>query len=199
MKHSIRWLLQSRYGSNNLSRFLRTHLENFSLREIIGFHLAILTFVAVFILPQMQQVRASMAMYYTAEKTDINGIIAPSRFRWPLSTFGISQNFSSGHSGLDLQADYGTSVYPVHDGTVAWTSLLSLGYGRHILIKHTDELTSLYGHLSKITVKQGDAVTKSTKIGEVGSTGWSTGNHLHLEIRQYDVTLNPKEILPQLN
>ena len=169
------------------------------MREVIGVNLASLAFVAVFILPQTQQASASMRVYFDTQKTTINGVVADAQFRWPLPTFGISQHFSGGHLGLDLQADYGTPVYPVHEGVVAWTSIISLGYGKHVLIKNTEEITSLYGHLSTIDVKQGDVVSKTTKIGEVGSTGWSTGNHLHLEIRQNDTPINPMEILPELN
>lgn len=199
MKHSIKWLLQSRYGSNNLSRFLRKFLERISLREIIGVHLASVAFAAVFMVPMTKQASASMITYYDTEKTTVETVVADTKFHWPLKQFGISQGFHAGHPGLDLQAQYGTPVYPVHDGTVLWISILSLGYGKHILIKNTGEITSLYGHLSKINVKQGDVVTKTTKIGEVGSTGWSTGNHLHLEIRQHDSPVNPMEVLPELN
>ncbi|MEK7577336.1 MAG: M23 family metallopeptidase [Patescibacteria group bacterium] len=198
MKHSILWLLTSRYGSNNISRYIRRILEKISIRELIGVNLASLSFVMVFIVPQTQQATAAMRVYFDTQKTTIHGVVVDSQFRWPLPTFGISQTFHGGHLGLDLQADYGTPVYPVHEGTVAWTSILSLGYGKHILIKNTNEITSLYGHLSKINVKEGDVVTKTTKIGEVGSTGWSTGNHVHLEIHQNDIPVNPMEILPEL-
>ena len=178
---------------------MRLKLEKISIREVIGVNLAGITFAAVFIMPQTQSASASMRVYFDTQKTMVNGIMADSQFRWPLTKFGMSQAFHGGHPGLDLQADYGTAVYPVHEGVVAWTSVLSLGYGKHILIKNTEEITSLYGHLSKIDVKQGDVVTKTTKIGEVGSTGWSTGNHLHIEIHQNDVPVNPAEILPELN
>lgn len=199
MKHFIKWILHTTYGSNNVSRFLRSKLEKISIRAVIGVNLTCLTFVAVFIVPQAQVASASMRVYFDTQKTVIDGVVADSQFRWPLAQFGISQSFHGGHMGLDLQADYGTPVYAIHNGTVAWTSMLSLGYGKHVLIKNTDEITSLYGHLSKIQVKQGDKVTKNTKIGEVGSTGWSTGNHLHLEIYQNDVPMNPMEILPELH
>lgn len=87
------------------------------------------------------------------------------------------------HQGMDLPKPWGTPVYPSRDGTVVeagWSG----GYGQLIVIRHRDGYTTRYGHLSKIYVKVGQVVHRGkTMIGRVGSTGLSTGPHLHFEVR----------------
>ncbi len=87
------------------------------------------------------------------------------------------------HDGLDIPKPYGTPVYPARSGRVidaGWNE----GYGQLVIIKHNNGETTRYGHLSKIMVKAGDLVQRGkTMIGRVGSTGISTGPHLHFEVR----------------
>jgi murein DD-endopeptidase MepM/ murein hydrolase activator NlpD len=87
------------------------------------------------------------------------------------------------HKGVDL---VGTNkqIYPVNDGTVIYTKSSRSGYGNHLLINHGNGIWSLYAHLSKIYVQAGQVVNKNTILGVEGSTGNSTGSHLHLEIRK---------------
>lgn len=87
------------------------------------------------------------------------------------------------HKGVDLVGAK-KHIYPVNNGTVVYTKQLNTGYGYHILINHGNGIWSLYGHLNKIYVKPGQIVNKNTILGVEGSTGNSTGSHLHLEIRQ---------------
>ena len=104
----------------------------------------------------------------------------------PLASYTrISQKFSSDHKGLDMAAPKGTTIYAMGDGEVvaagdgAWDD----SYGLHVAIKHSGGYTN-YAHMSKIAVKKGQKVSAGQKIGEVGSTGNSTGNHLHLEVHK---------------
>jgi murein DD-endopeptidase MepM/ murein hydrolase activator NlpD len=87
------------------------------------------------------------------------------------------------HAGMDIPKPYGTSVYPARSGTVieaGWRP----GYGMVVIIRHTGGWTTRYGHMSKILVKPGDLVQRGRSvIGKVGSTGDSTGPHLHFEVR----------------
>lgn len=87
------------------------------------------------------------------------------------------------HKGVDL-VGASKHIYPVNNGTVVYTKTSSSGYGNHILVNHGDGVWSLYAHLSKIYVKKGQVVNKNTILGVEGSTGRSTGPHLHLEIRK---------------
>jgi murein DD-endopeptidase MepM/ murein hydrolase activator NlpD len=99
------------------------------------------------------------------------------------STFGLGGNmWSSKHSGQDLVVPTGTSVKAVHTGTVVdagWGG----AYGNNVVIKHADRTYTQYAHLSKLNVHVGQAVTTGQEIGKSGSTGNSTGPHLHFETR----------------
>lgn len=100
---------------------------------------------------------------------------------------------SANHGGIDIGADTGTAIYAAMDGTVTVAS--SEGeYGKHIDIENGDVLTR-YAHCSKLLVKEGEKVKQGDKIAEVGSTGNSTGPHLHFEIRRDNRTINPEKII----
>ncbi len=101
------------------------------------------------------------------------------------------------HEGLDLRAPKGAPIHSISSGRVVFAGRY-LGYGNLIVVRHTESLTSHYGHCSKILVKVGDTVHAGTLIGEVGSTGISTGAHLHFELRAQGVALNPLVVLPGL-
>jgi len=126
-------------------------------------------------------------------------------FIWPV-TAPITSPFSTGrvdpvtgvlqpHEGVDLGAAYGTSVKASASGTVTLAGW-SNGYGNTIRIKSDGVYSELYGHLSQILVKEGDKVTQGQVIGKVGSTGQSTGPHLHFEIHKNNVPINPVPLLP---
>ena len=87
------------------------------------------------------------------------------------------------HSGTDIGAPKGTKIFASNTGTVivaGWSD----SYGYYVVIDHGGGLTTLYGHMSKLGTSKGKEVTKGDVIGYVGTTGWSTGNHLHFEIRE---------------
>ncbi|MCO6495890.1 MAG: peptidoglycan DD-metalloendopeptidase family protein [Bacteroidetes bacterium] len=95
------------------------------------------------------------------------------------------------HSGLDFSAPRGTEVYATADGTVEDVSNDLRGYGKHIIINHGYGYKTLYGHLSKFEVKRGQTITRGQLIGRVGSTGKSTGPHLHYEVHINGNVVNP--------
>ncbi len=116
----------------------------------------------------------------------------------PVETAYISRGFGWFHAGMDLAGNFGRPVYPVMDGQVSLIKDDWLGYGKHIIIDHGGGFTSLYAHLSQIKVKTEDKVTINTEIGCLGSSGFSTGPHLHLEIYQDGKAIDPAEILPEI-
>ncbi|MEX0955856.1 MAG: M23 family metallopeptidase [Rhizobiaceae bacterium] len=110
------------------------------------------------------------------------------------STFGVRRDpilkTPAMHAGLDFRVPSGRSVRATGRGTIiaaGWNG----GYGRMVEIDHGDGLTTRYAHMSKISVKQGDTVERGTELGKVGSSGRSTGSHLHYEIRRGGTAINP--------
>jgi murein DD-endopeptidase MepM/ murein hydrolase activator NlpD len=115
------------------------------------------------------------------------------------SSFGIRSNpfGASGresHKGLDISAPIGRPVKCTAEGKVVFAGY-SGGYGNLVIISHGEEYQTYYGHLSEILVKEGQEVKASTFIGKVGSTGRSTGPHLHYEILRNNKKINPKTFI----
>ena len=101
-----------------------------------------------------------------------------------------------GHGGIDLGMPKGTPVYSALNGTVMLVRYSTSGYGYHVVVDHGGGVITLYGHCSKILVSEGEPVTVGQEIAKVGSTGRSTGNHLHFEIRVGGEKQNPRNYLP---
>ncbi|MDQ3098362.1 MAG: M23 family metallopeptidase [bacterium] len=110
----------------------------------------------------------------------------------------ISTFYSSWHPGMDLVTDSGVPIYSVADGYVSSAGGSLWGYGNVVYIQHANGVQTLYAHLSKIHVTTGQQVTTGTVIGLVGSTGRSSGPHLHFEIHKNDVPFNPKSVIQGL-
>lgn len=98
------------------------------------------------------------------------------------------------HEGLDISADHGTPVYATADGTVAQAAVEG-GYGNLIVVDHGYGLETRYGHLSRYKVRSGEKIRRGDVLGLVGSTGRSTGAHLHYEVRVNGRLLNPLQLL----
>lgn len=113
-------------------------------------------------------------------------------FVWPTPSRRINQYFrGSYHTGVDIDGDYSSPLYAAAAGKVVYASYDSSGYGLHVIIDHGNGYRTLYGHASKIFVKSGQYVTQGQTIAMMGSTGRSTGTHLHFEIRTSGGFLNP--------
>jgi murein DD-endopeptidase MepM/ murein hydrolase activator NlpD len=132
------------------------------------------------------------------------------RFIWPEPKAQISQPFGPSqlaleppyggykhfHTGVDLVEPFGSPVYAADDGVVALVGSSSSGYGRYVVIAHSGGLDTLYGHLSTTLVKVGQLVNQGQTIGLEGSTGNSTGPHLHFELRIKQQPVDPTPYLP---
>lgn len=121
--------------------------------------------------------------------------------RWPLDAGVVSSEYGARwgkiHKGIDIAADSGEPVYAVADGQVIYAGDGLRGYGNVVIIQHDRRITSLYAHNRQLKVKQGDKVTKGTLVALLGSTGHSTGPHVHFEIRDNDTAVNPRSRLPK--
>jgi murein DD-endopeptidase MepM/ murein hydrolase activator NlpD len=115
------------------------------------------------------------------------------------SDFGIRRHPINGHThfhtGLDLLSETGDDkVHPVKPGVVVLAQHHTQ-YGNMVMVRHTNGVESLYGHLANIAVKVGDKVTQSSVLGNIGNTGQSTGKHLHLEILIGGYPVNPQKVI----
>jgi murein DD-endopeptidase MepM/ murein hydrolase activator NlpD len=95
------------------------------------------------------------------------------------------------HPGIDLSGSYGTPIYATADGTVLRAGWNNGGYGNLVEIDHGRGITTRYGHMSAILVSAGEHITRGQQVGRMGSTGRSTGNHLHYEVRIDGHAVNP--------
>jgi murein DD-endopeptidase MepM/ murein hydrolase activator NlpD len=120
---------------------------------------------------------------------------------WPLEAGIVSSEFGARwgkmHKGMDIAADVGEPVYAIAPGEVIYAGDGLRGYGNVVILRHDRRRTSLYAHNSALKVKKGDTVAQGTVIALLGSTGHSTGPHVHFEIRDGDVPVNPRSVLPQ--
>lgn len=123
-------------------------------------------------------------------------------FTWPTpSSYYITSEFGTRlhptlgvykfHTGVDIGASYGNQILAADSGTVITAGYNSGGYGNYVVISHGNGLSTLYGHMSSYAVYEGQNVSRGEVIGYVGSTGRSTGPHLHFEVRQNGQYLDP--------
>lgn len=168
------------------------------------------------VLTSVRARKAEFEAQYQAEQARIQAALSPGgssglssgggsgAVAWPLSGpissgFGNRQDpFGGGvrmHTGIDIVASQGTPIHAARSGTVnsaGWNG----GYGNAVIIDHGDGLATLYGHQSQIAVSAGEKVNQGDVIGYVGSTGNSTGPHLHFEVRVNGEPQNPLNYLP---
>jgi murein DD-endopeptidase MepM/ murein hydrolase activator NlpD len=134
------------------------------------------------------------------------------RLSWPMAGAKITQPFGPSdlvlepplgpyphfHTGIDLAAPLGTPVTAAADGVVVAVMHTRVGYGNYVIIAHGAGIMTLYGHLLETDVNTGDRVTRGKRIGLEGSSGLSTGPHVHFELRVNDLVFDPMLYLPPL-
>jgi murein DD-endopeptidase MepM/ murein hydrolase activator NlpD len=124
--------------------------------------------------------------------------ISPTGFIWPLQgvlTSGFGPRWGRMHTGIDIAAPAGTPIHAAKAGEVIYAGWLN-GYGNTVVVDHGDGVATLYGHQSRIGSTEGQTLNQGDVLGFVGSTGHSTGNHLHFEVRIDAQPRNPRPYLP---
>lgn len=125
---------------------------------------------------------------------------AKGKLAWPVKgtlTSKYGKRKGRMHEGIDIGAKTGTPIHAADGGKVMFSGWGPTGYGRMLIIKHTDHMTTLYAHTSKNLVAKNSHVSKGQLIGRVGATGRATGPHLHFEVRNDAAPKNPLHYLPR--
>ncbi len=131
----------------------------------------------------VQQASKSLSIIKNIIKPGPSAVVpSGTRMAWPTTGHTITQYFSWRHTGVDIANHIGTPIYAAQDGTVVTRGWNSGGYGNQIVIQHADGKKTRYAHLSAFSVNVGQKVTKGQYIAAMGSTGRSTGPHLHFEV-----------------
>ena len=150
-----------------------------------------------------------MSLQYAHEQdAELRGVYSDSQFIWPVpsctlltSLYGYRihpiLDYERLHAGLDIGAKFGEEIIAADGGTVLIAEY-SDSYGNFVLIDHGDRYSTAYGHMSEIAVEAGQEVKQGELIGYIGSTGWSTGPHLHFEIRLDGERIDPEEFFSGL-
>lgn len=127
-------------------------------------------------------------------KIDLRGFSMPTPSRRITSHFGYRASFGRQHKGLDIKVYTGDTIYAAFSGKVRVVRYEAGGYGNYIVIRHNNGLETIYGHLSKQLVRENENVRSGEPIGLGGSTGRSTGSHLHFEVRFLGEAINPEHV-----
>ena len=178
-------------AGSKISRFFRHLFENSRIKKIIGTNLILMFAISTFLprpvtgteYDEIDVVKTSLVT--TTEKS----------VQYPVNSIQVTQGYHFYHPGIDFDGETGDSIKPIMAGRVKTVEYSIFGYGKSIVIVHGAGIESRYAHLSKIDVKEGQEVTKDTKIGEMGATGRAFGDHLHLEVYDNGKTINPLDIL----
>lgn len=127
-------------------------------------------------------------------------LVLEHKFQWPVKNVEVTSFFGKRgrvfHDGIDLRASPGTSVFAARGGTVLHSSGSIRGYGKLVVIRHSDSTATIYAHNSRLLVRKGQLVKQGQKIALSGRTGRCRGPHVHFEIRRGLDTLDPIELLP---
>jgi len=186
--------VRRKYRSGTLLGKIGRHLAaHKNIRKVFAANFAVLATFASFI-------PGGTSAVVPAESDEVviqtqNTLITQKAVQYPTETVKINQGYSFFHPATDLGGPIGTPVKQIKEGKVVFAGRRTDGYGNLIVLDHGKGLESFYAHLSKIEVEENQVVNTNMEIGQIGTTGYATGPHLHLEIHQNSLPLNPISIL----
>lgn len=191
------FLFRTIKGRHVFSLWASRLFERTGIKRFFGMNLVAAVFITGVVSPETDQLLSQLALERKTSATPIEVTATTlTTYELPLVNFRISQSYSFWHPGIDMTAPLGTPIYAIEAGLVEFAESSLLGYGKHVIINHEHGTQSLYGHMSEIKTVAGNRVNRGELVGKVGSTGFSSGNHLHLEIRLNGAPINPLEVLP---
>jgi len=181
-------------SGHKVSRYFRHIFEHKNIRRILGTNLALMLIATSFVPTDVfanteaeQSVVGEATVPLTTEKSA----------QYPVENVRVTQGYRLFHPGIDLDGLTGDPIRPIKKGRVEDISTSKYAYGNAIIVDHGNQITSLYAHLSKIYVQEGQEVNTNTIIGEMGISGRAYGDHLHLEVRDHGIPISPYSVLPR--
>ncbi len=176
-----------------------SNIKNISYEQVFGTELKEFTETDAIVTALYKKPVVNYNSSYTLASADVKMDLGISLIKPISSGYTITSRYGSRwggtHSGLDIAAPKGTTIYAAASGTVASAQQSGGGYGNYVVINHGNGVQTLYAHCTSLLVSDGQTVSQGQAIATVGSTGNSTGPHLHLEIRVNGTTLNPQNYL----
>jgi len=188
-------LRRARRG-HKFSRFFRHIFEHKNIKKILGSNLALVV-LASSTLTGSTSAQDTLEPESTVISNQEVHITTQRSVAYPVDPAIVNQGYHFAHPGVDFEGVTGDPVNPILAGVVERIDHSKFALGNAVLVRHSGELSSIYAHLSKIDVEEGQAVTTYTKIGEVGTSGRAFGDHLHIEVYQNGHTINPFTVLPR--
>jgi len=187
-----RAIINRKYRTGTFTgRLIRYFADHKSIRKILATGFVFIAVLAGFV-PQNSNLQVQADETIIEPQTTL---ITQKGMQYPVASVKINQGYRFFHPAIDLGGKKGTPIKPIMPGVVAYAGWVYSGYGNLVIINHQNGFDSYYAHLSKIEVITGQAVDMNTEIGKMGATGRSTGPHLHLEIHQNGVSVNPLTVL----
>ena len=183
-----------RKGSK-FSRYFRHIFEHKQIKKILGANLAIMILASSF-MPVTANFDAEPDLSIISQET--TPLTTEHGIQYPVEKILITQTYKLYHPGIDLDGITGDPIRPIMAGIVEDVSYSRFAYGNAVIVNHGNGITSLYAHLSKIEVEEEQEINMGTILGEMGATGRSFGDHLHLEVRDHGIAINPLSVLPLL-
>ncbi len=189
---SVRTVKRKYRKGSLVGRYFRHIFEHKNLRQALAANFAIAVITTSF-LPQPTNILAQETDEPIIEAQ--TNLVTEKGVQFPVGKVRLTQGFSFFHPGVDLDGVTGDPIKPIKPGRVISVDYSRFAYGNSIIIEHGNNLSSLYAHLSKIEVQQGQSVDMNVEIGKMGATGRAFGDHLHLEVYDHGKAINPLLIL----
>lgn len=197
LSYLTRLIFPRRGGSHPVSRYFRRIFEDRRAGKVLGTNLALVSLLTSFLGGPISAAQTNPEEEVSVVVAQEVSLTTQVSLQAPLSSYAVSQGFHFFHPGVDLDQEEGALVRPILPGRVSAVEYSNFSYGNSVLIEHSSGFTSRYAHLGQIQVAVGDEVGQYTILGTVGHTGRATGSHLHLEIYQEGVPINPVPLLPE--
>lgn len=190
-------------SQHQLLKFKRGYKKlKISFKLSIASKLAFMILIALFFagyqpILAIPPIQKSVALAQFAQDQKIEPGTLSEAFSLPHPGY-LTTQYSTWHPGIDIAIGLGMPVHPILKGKVTAIKYGFFGYGNQVTVEHEQGYISTYSHMGKIYAKNGDTVTKSSILGQVGLTGRTTGPHTHLEITKDNKYINPANILPKV-